>query len=376
VTFSFLHTADWQIGKPFGTIEGEAGTELRLQRIRTARRIAELARERAVDAVLVAGDVFDSNEVSDRTIAKLLEALQPFAGPWVLLPGNHDAALAHSVWTRMRMMGLPEGVIIADRPEAIDCWGGRAAVLPAPLRRRREAHDQTGWFDAAVTPQGCCRIGLAHGSVAGRLPAAAEAANEIPPERAERAGLSYLALGDWHGALKVAGRTWYAGSPEPDRYKANESGQVHLVAVAGPRAPERVETVAVGHFTWARREVELVDGTCEAAIEALRSLPQEPGRCVVSLCLRGSIGLAERLRLDGEIHRFATLLHHLEMDDAGLLDEPTAADLDAIDSGGFVRLALERLCRKATDPSDPDAAAARIALRMVYLDHMAPGRRC
>ena len=84
---SVIHTADWQIGKAFGNIPGDAGAMLREQRFQTIRRIAELARERAADAVLVAGDVFDSNAVKDETIRRALNAMEGFAGPWVLLPG-------------------------------------------------------------------------------------------------------------------------------------------------------------------------------------------------------------------------------------------------------------------------------------------------
>ena len=132
-------------------------------------------------------------------------------------------------------------------------------------------------------------------------PDKADAANEIPGDRAARAGLCYLALGDWHGALKIAPRTWYAGSPEPDRHKANDAGSVHLVELDGLGAPERVETVLVRRFCWARLEVELLDGTCEKALRALEALPREHRCCVVSLRLAGSIGLAERRRLDGEL---------------------------------------------------------------------------
>jgi DNA repair exonuclease SbcCD nuclease subunit len=64
---SVIHTADWQIGKPFANIPGDAGAMLREQRFQTIRRIAEVARERAVDAVLVAGDVFDSDAVKEET---------------------------------------------------------------------------------------------------------------------------------------------------------------------------------------------------------------------------------------------------------------------------------------------------------------------
>ena len=68
-----IHTADWQIGKTFGNIPGDAGAMLREQRFQTIRLIAELARNRAVDAVLVAGDVFDGNAVKDETIRRAIK---------------------------------------------------------------------------------------------------------------------------------------------------------------------------------------------------------------------------------------------------------------------------------------------------------------
>ncbi len=373
MSFRFIHTADWQLGKPFSNIAGDSGAELRAQRIRTVRRIAELAREKAVDAVLIAGDAFDSNEVSDKTLVRAIDALAPFPGTWVFLPGNHDAALAHSVWTRLRQLGIPSNIVIADRPEPIVAADGKATVLPAPLRRKREALDQTEWFDGAASPEGSCRIGLAHGSIAGRLPHKAEAANEIPGDRAERARLCYLALGDWHGALKIAPRTWYAGSPEPDRHKANESGFVHLVEIDGPGAPERTEAIGVGRFCWFRREIEFLDGTCQKLVETLQGLARDDHHCVVSLHLKGSISLAERRRLEREIRTWEARFHHLEVDDAGVIDEPTADDLDALDTSGFVRVAVERLQARAAALSNGEAEAARMALRMIYLDHLGQG---
>ena len=370
--FRFVHTADWQIGKPFGNVPGDAGSALRSQRIATVAKIADLAREVSADAILVAGDAFDSNQVHDRTIFQTLGALQSFAGPWIFLPGNHDAALAHSVWNRLRAKDPPSNILIADRPEPIRV-GEHATVLPAPLRRHREILDQTEWFDEAATAPEVIRIGLAHGTVSGRLPAQAEASNAIHPDRAARAGLAYLALGDWHGSLKIASRTFYSGTPETDRHRSNDSGLVHIVTIDGPGAPEQVETVRVGHFRWTRLDIEMVDGTADRACQTLAGLEPDVARSVVSLRLSGTISLAERHRLDRDLQRWQARFHHLDIDDADLRDEPTADDLDSIDTAGFVRLAVERLRAKAADPHDSERDAARIALRMVYLDHIRQG---
>jgi hypothetical protein len=52
------------------------------------------------------------------------------------------------------------------------------------------------------------------------------------------------------------------------------------------------------------------------------------------------------------------------------VDEPTPDDLDALGTAGFVRSAVERLRAKASNAADPERDAARMALRMLYLDHL------
>lgn len=373
MSFRFLHTADWQIGKPFGNVPGDSGAELRRQRIATIESLARLAANRALDAVLVAGDVFDSNEVEDRTIVRLLNALEPFSGPWVLLPGNHDAALPHSVWTRLRQLQPGANIVIADKAEPIMLGDGRAVVLPAPLLRRRETVDLTSWFDSAATAPSVIRIGLAHGSVANRLPAASEAANEIADDRANSARLDYLALGDWHGTIEIAPRTWYSGTPETDRHRANHSGHALIVEIDHPGAPPRVTATWTGGFHWRQLSVALVDASCDAVLAALEGLGAAPERIILELSISGTISLAERYRLEEALTAWRARLHHLVVNDGDLHEEPTDDDLSALDSVGFVRLAVERLRALAADEANGDSATARAALRMIYLDHMRSG---
>ena len=107
----FLHSADWQIGRQFATFDSEHAPILAEARITVVERLAALATEHRVDAVLVAGDVFDVQTVSERTLRRLFNALSGYAGPWLMIPGNHDAALAESVWTRaQRLVVVPPNV--------------------------------------------------------------------------------------------------------------------------------------------------------------------------------------------------------------------------------------------------------------------------
>jgi len=374
---TFIHSADWQLGKPFGSIEGDTAALLREERFEVVKRIAALANKRHVDAVIVAGDVFDSATTPDQVIRRALEAMKAYNGPWVLLPGNHDPALSESPWTRIERFGRPANVILALAPETILLANGRLAVLPAPLTRKNEPDDVTRWMDAAETPVGSVRVGLAHGSISNRLPEG-DAKNEIADERAATANLDYLALGDWHGTTEIAPKTWYSGTPEPDRFPRNDPGNVLVVTIEQRGAIPNVEKVAVGRFHWHRCEVACgVSGDEDpaSAIEAsIEGVAGNPDATLLHLTVSGTVDLAGRRRIDSCLDAWQARLKYLHRDLESLVDEPSADDLDAIDKSGFVRTAVNRLKAKADDPADSEREIARTALRILYIEHVEAGR--
>lgn len=340
------------------------------QRIATIRRIGEIARERRADAVLVAGDVFETHAVSDETIRRTLNALDGFAGPWVMLPGNHDSALAESPWSRIRRIGAPENLTLATQREPIVLAGGAVTVLPAPLARRHEAADVTEWFDDAPSGPGSLRIGLAHGSVAAFLPAQAEVHNPIAYDRAERARLDYLALGDWHGTLRIGPRTWYSGTPEADGFKANAPGNVLHVRFDEPGATPVVEVIPAGHYHWHTVAIDIhapdeIPGIAHA-VEALGA-PLE--HRVVRLTLNGAVAFDTRFAVDEALQSLKARVHFLDVDDSQLIAQPSADDLDRIDRIGFVRSAVDALGARAGDVTDPEREMARLALEILYMEH-------
>ena len=200
----FLHTADWQIGRLYGSFDPDDAVTLADARFAAIERLARLAAEERVDAVLVAGDVFDAQTVSARTIRRLFNALEPYPGPWVMIPGNHDAALAEGVWSyAKRLDALPANLHLALEPQVFELPEQRIVVLCAPLTQRHTYGDLTDWFDARETPLGWLRVGVSHGAVQGLLSEDIDSANPIAPDRAQRARLDYLALGDWHGTKRI-----------------------------------------------------------------------------------------------------------------------------------------------------------------------------
>lgn len=358
----FLHTADWQIGRQYGQFETEDAALLAEARFDAVARIAALAAERQVDAVLVAGDVFDTQGVSDRTIRRLFAALAAYAGPWVMIAGNHDAALADSVWSRAAQLGcIPPNVRVPPRPGVVDLAAQNLAVLAAPLTQRHTYDDVTQAFDAMESEPGRIRVGLAHGSVAGRLPDTIDATNPIAPDRASRARLDYLALGDWHGCLSVDERTWYAGTPEQDRFRGNEPGYVLDVRIAAPGATPQVERVATGKYRWsAWTETLSLPTDAQALAERLAALRAED---VLRLELQGHVNVPTWEALQRAVDQAAAQARAVLPDFSGLLLEPDDADLAQLGASGYVGEVATQLQAMQADPEQ--AAVAGEALRLL-----------
>lgn len=358
----FLHTADWQIGRQYGQFETDDAAMLAEARFDVVARIAALAAERVVDAVLVAGDVFDTQGVSDRTIRRLFAAMAGYAGPWVMIAGNHDAALADSVWSRAMQLGcIPSNVHVPLRTEVVDLAAINLAVLAAPLTQRHTYDDVTQAFDALETEPGRIRVGLAHGSVAGRLPDTIDATNPIAADRAARARLDYLALGDWHGCLSVDERTWYAGTPEQDRFRGNEPGYALHVRIAAPGAAPAVERLATGKYRWsAWSETLSLPTDAQALAERMAQLRAED---VLRLDVQGHVNMETWESLQRAVDQAAAQVRALLPDLSGLLLEPDEADLAELRASGYVGEVAAQLQALQADPEQ--AAVAGEALRLL-----------
>lgn len=366
-----LHTADWQIGKQFGQFDADEAALLAEARFKAVERLAGLATAQGVDAVLVAGDVFDAQGVADKTVHRLFHALAGFGGPWIMIPGNHDAGLAESVWTRAaRLNAVPANVTVCLNPEPLLLESLGLAVLPAPLTQRHTHADLTEWFAAAQTPAGTLRVGLAHGSVQGILAEGIDSANPIAAGRAEQARLNYLALGDWHGTKQVDPRTWYSGTPETDRFKANDSGQALLVELAGPGALPMVTPLATGLYRWQTEALTLqVSSDLDQALERLAGYGPAD---VVQLSLSGRTDLAGHQRLRLAVEQARGKARSLLADLSALRLEPTAEDIDALHADGYLGEAIAEL-QAAQDGPESDTARDALALLAGILDGQRSG---
>jgi hypothetical protein len=199
---------------------------------------------------------------------------------------------------------------------------------------------------------------MAHGSVAELLADQAESPNRIPRQRAEQAGLDYLALGDWHSVLQVGTRCWYSGSPEPDDFTRSGLGEVLLISIDGPGGTVRVERVRSGRYVWQALNVEFGDnpdaGAMRDQLEAVVAGLELPGETVLRLTCTGALDLAGHAALDGLLERLAARVRHLEQRTDQLEIAPSDADLTAFASEPYLAEVVDALSA-SDDPAAPEA---------------------
>lgn len=330
----FIHSADWQLGKPFGgIIDADKQARVRRERIDVLGRLGGLAREREAEFVLVAGDLFDSINPTNETVAQTFEVIGQMGLPVLAIPGNHDHGGPSGPWEQdfvlrqIKDMAPNFRVLLNAEPFELDT----AIILPCPLLDKHTAKDPTGWLrdeqSAWVGLGDKPRVVLAHGSVHGFTgkDADEESVEHRPPnmvdlDRLPEGELDYIALGDWHGMKNVGAKAWYSGTPEPDRFPKGQeylAGQV-LVVQAGRGDEAGVEPVPVAGLRWLNEEFFFTEENGPAQLKQLIDEQLDGGGagCLLRLHLKGSLNLSARANLNELRETWEALLLRLKLDDA------------------------------------------------------------
>lgn len=318
-----LHTGDWHVGR---AIRGRPRTE---EFGDALQEVVGIARQEGVDAVLLAGDLYDHRSPAPEADALVFEALVRLyeaSIPVVVIPGNHDSALRLEALAKLL---APIGVTVVPRVVPPDQGGlievpardGNEVALVAcvpfvPERRFGDAaalfRATEEWYQgyaegmgrllAAMTEpfrENRVNVLLAHLFTDGAIPGGGEhqitigieyaiSPSRLPPTA------SYVALGHVHRPQAVR------GAPSPTRYAGSllqldfgEMEQTKSVAIvdASPGRPAKVREVPLS----AGRRLLDVEGSFDEVLAKGRELPDAHLRVFVTT--EGPVpGMAARVR--------------------------------------------------------------------------------
>lgn len=213
-------------------------------------------------------------------------------------------------------------------------------------------------MDATATPAGALRIGLAHGSVHDFE----GSGGTIDPARARKAGLDYLALGDWHGMKRISASTWYAGTPEPDRFGDAAAGHV-LVVRASQGVEPAVAPVRTGLFVWVEQTTTISSLADLGALDiSLNGLAPSADRLLLRLALAGTLRVEDRAGLAAWGERLDARVRHLSLDASGLATRADQAEIERLFADPRLAAVAERLTRIAAEGEAQERKIADRAL--------------
>lgn len=366
----FLHTSDWQLGMTRHYLDAEAQGRFTQARYDAIEALAGLARDRGCAFVVVAGDVFETNQPDAATVARATRALDGFEMPVYLLPGNHDCFDPGSVYrSRAFLDHCPDHVEVLGDGEPRAAADG-VEVIGAPWSSKRPLRDLVGDACGRPVADGTRRVVVGHGAV-DEVSGAFDDPKVVRLAALESAlgqgSVHYVALGDRHSCTDVGttGRVWYSGAPEPTDYDELDAGTALVVELDadGGVAVERVE---VG--TWRFALLSLGVDADEDLDELERRLAglADPARTIVKLKLTGTLTLRQADRLEQILEHHGHLLgaceHPERHRDVAVL--PEDGDLADLPLTGYAATARDRLQQRAGGEGD-DARAAADALGLL-----------
>jgi len=384
MTTRFIHTADWQLGKPYERIDSASDkrSQASQARFEVLEKIQTRIKAHQAQFVLVAGDLFDSTTPTNAIKSKAFDLMGRWKVPVFIIPGNHDHGGPGSLWEddfllseQKRLAPLVRVLLSRDLVVLED-----AVIYPCPLLRRSDTSDLTAWLrDSSVHPneyKDKTRIILAHGTVQGFGSSADEEddapgeSNLIDVKRLPLAEYDYIALGDWHGTTEIPPKAWYSGTPEIDRFpkgENNDPGNILEVIAARGTAPiiqktptSKLKWVSHDHRFTADSEVEPL--CAQILNEHLSSADQT----LIKLHFTGSLGIqaSHKLQEFYQVVRARSIRLKLK-DEVGIA--PTEAEIKKLcddSQNPLISSVARKLVQLRNNPAE--TAKASIALRELF----------
>lgn len=252
------------------------------------RRAGELAMDRGCVAVTLGGDIYEHDRAGADTAGFLVDTFASWSPVRVLLaPGNHDALLPGSIYSRTRW---PANVHLfrGDRlapvilGEGLTVWG--------------LAHHELVWQGnplegAQVGRDGGTHLALFHGAEMGSRPEGKSMHGPFRAEEIRERGFTAALCGHYHRRrLDLASGLVYPGSPEPLTFDETEPRGPVVVEVAGDGT---VTLEALDINRWHARSV-----SCDVSEARGVSALLDSVLASATLACAGAQGPTTMLRLD------------------------------------------------------------------------------
>ncbi|ASS73955.1 hypothetical protein CIG75_02465 [Tumebacillus algifaecis] len=339
-----IQAGDLHLGTPFSGsgFPVEKARQRRRELLGTFRRLVEAVVEQKAELLLLTGDLFEAEWVSEAEVAEVRQLLAGLNRPVLITPGNHDCLQPGSPYSfgewpdNVHIFGPQVGAVTFEQ------WNLTVHGYGYASRWLRENPYQ----EYRVPDDGGLHIVMVHGSFD-----APEGTPYLPirAEEVKAIGADYVAFGHYHQAsvlLDEAGlmQAAYAGSLEPLGY--DEPGEHGAFLLEVTHGGARVEWLALAQRSYRQVEVDVSGALSlfDIVEKVNEAVPLEVrGRDLLEVTLSGALEPSLMLDLEDLRERMQDVAYHLRLVD----DTHPDIDGDAFAAhsapGRFVAKLRERL---------------------------------
>jgi DNA repair exonuclease SbcCD nuclease subunit len=257
---SFIHTGDLHLGRPFRRL-GSLGKEVRKAQFRCLKNIVDTVKQTRSDFLVVAGDLFDANSVSDKSVKNVMSYFASIAPvPVYIQPGTHDVFDSASVYrTILGSPALPPNVtIIPEEPSEFRPIPDVAVFASANTTKKGGDRPLRRLSALASKSEAKFKVAVVHASI--DVPGLSIDPDEplISLDEIASSPFDYIAMGHWHKRQAWPTgdpKAWYCGTPETLEFDdAPSPGCVNLVSL-GPKVTTEEKTV--GTYRWVKLGIDV-----------------------------------------------------------------------------------------------------------------------
>lgn len=207
-----LHCADLHIGAAESSLGAKAQSR-RAETLITFEKIINTAKENAVDILLIAGDLFNSNNIEKSFIDRVFECFSEIPVVKIVFSaGNHDPLNADSPFKKYKQ-DLPQNLFVLDTKECFAEFSELNTRVYGKSFKEVYMRGCDNFF--FTTDPDFINIMCIHGELRSDLNSDY---NSITNNFIETSGMDYIALGHIHKRTEIEkkGNTYYAycGCPE------------------------------------------------------------------------------------------------------------------------------------------------------------------
>ena len=244
-----LHTSDWHLGMMAGTRSLEEDQRYFF------KQLYELIENESIDAVICAGDIYDSSVANADAIALYNEVTTTICGKMkkqmIVIAGNHDGAARLSVCHELlKEAGLHVSGRLTHKVEPIEI--GNTAIYPVPFfnkeevtalypEQKKEIHSQeqamnfvcsqireqmdAEKYNVLVSHSLIVNAELSESDRSARVGFATAVSKDV------FAGFDYVALGHIHKPQALTDKIRYSGTPVKYSFGAEEKHEKQVILI-------------------------------------------------------------------------------------------------------------------------------------------------